>query len=126
MLVALLLGGLSMVSCSDDDDNKNEVVLDAGKAVAGIYSGEMGVMGYTDLERGFVTITRMASDAVKVKVQCEDLDMNLNEIIMDVTVEKNVYKLNSNGKAVTGSIISGVLTMTFNVGSYTFTFTGKK
>lgn len=120
-LLMVLIVLLPFTSCSDDND-----MVDAAEEISGTYAGEMGIMGYSELARGYVTLTRMSSDAVSVKVICEEFDLDLAEIIMDITSSDSGYSLKSTTKAVTGSVVSKTLMLTFSTGSYTFSFSGSK
>ena len=120
-----LVASVSFSSCSDKDGD--EIMgMDAGSAVSGTYAGELQVMGYTSSFRAFITLERMASDAVNLKIRCEDLDMYMEDVIMDVYSTGSSYSLSSNSKSVTGTCISNSLNLTFSTGSYTYTFFGSK
>jgi hypothetical protein len=119
LLMALIVL-LPFTSCSDDK------VVDAAEEISGTYSGEMGIIGYSDLARGYVTLTRVSSDAVFVKIICEEFDLDLEEIIMNITSSDSGYSLKSTTKAVTGSVVSKTLMLTFSTEGYTYSFSGSK
>lgn len=122
MFVAAVSVG-TFAACSDDDD---DIAQDDATLIAGDYAGQMKVMGYTDSARSYVTLTRKSSSAVACEVLCEELGLNLSAVILDITPMATGYELSSTTKAVSGSVISNTLTLTFSTGSYTFTFTGTK
>ncbi len=113
---------VSFSSCKDDDE---EGTVDAGTAVAGIYSGTMVPMGYSNSERAYVTLTRMSADAVRAEIECSGLSLDISEI-MDVTVSTNGYSLSVDGKVVQGQVIGNNLNLTFGAGSNTYNFVGTK
>lgn len=124
-MLMFLVASVSFSSCSDKDGD--EIMgMDAGSAVSGTYAGELQVMGYSSSYRTFITLERMASDAVNLKIRCEDLDMYMEDVIMDVYSTGSSYSLSSNSKSVTGTCISNSLSLTFSTGSYTYTFFGSK
>ena len=124
-MLMFLVASVSFSSCSDKDGD--EIMgLDAGSVVSGAYAGELQVMGYTSSFRAFITLERLASDAVNLKIRCEDLDMYMEDVIMDVYSSGSSYSLSSNSKSVTGTCISNSLSLTFSDGLYTYTFFGSK
>ena len=125
-MLMFLVTSVSFSSCSDKDGDEimAPTGMDAGSAVSGTYAGELQVMGYTSSFRAFITLERMASDAVNLKIRCEDLDMYMEDVIMDVYSTGSSYSLSSNSKSVTGTCISNSLSLTFSTGSYTYTFFG--
>lgn len=127
-MLMFLVASVSFSSCSDKDGDEimAPTGMDAGSAVSGTYAGELQVMGYTSSFRAFITLERMASDAVNLKIRCEDLDMYMEDVIMDVYSTGSSYSLSSNSKSVTGTCISNSLSLTFSTGSYTYTFFGSK
>ena len=133
-MLMFLVASVSFSSCSDKDGDEfmAPTGMDAGSAVSGTYAGELQVMGYTSSFRAFITLERMAPDAVNLKIRCEDLNMNMQDLIMDIYSSGAGYILESNSKAITGSIISNTLNITFSTevsstgGSITYTFFGSK
>ena len=112
-----------MVSCGDDDD---DAPTDVATVIAGDYSGTLNVMGYTDQFTAYITLTRKSDTAVSLVVDCDEIDMHLNSVILDITQSNNSYKLASSSKAVNGTVIGKNLNITFSVGSKTYTFYGDK
>ena len=103
-----LVTSVSFSSCSDKDGDEfmAPTGMDAGSAVSGTYAGELQVMGYTSSFRAFITLERMASDAVNLKIRCEDLDMYMEDVIMDVYSTGSSYSLSSNSKSKASIIFS--------------------
>ena len=123
MLFVLVSVSVPFTSCSDDDD---DAAKDAATAIAGDYSGSLSVMGYTDQYKAYVGISRKSADAVAVVVDCDELDMHLSSVILDITAKGGSYELTSTSKAVSGAVVGSNLNLTFSTGSSTFAFYGKK
>ena len=122
MLFAVAGMGLFFASCSDDDDAGT----DAATVISGDYSGTLNIMGYTDQYRAYVGVTRKSSDAVAVVVDCDELDMHLSSVILDITQNGSSFELNSTSKAVSGAVVGNNLNLTFSTGYRTFAFYGTK
>ncbi|RHL04575.1 hypothetical protein DW036_20900 [Bacteroides sp. AF39-11AC] len=123
MLLIMVAMSVCMVSCGDDDD---DAPTDVATVIAGDYSGTLNVMGYTDQFTAYITLTRKSDTAVSLVVDCDEIDMHLNSVILDITQSNNSYKLASSSKAVNGTVIGKNLNITFSVGSKTYTFYGDK
>ncbi len=123
MLFAMVSMGMSLASCSDDDD---DAARDAATVIAGDYSGNLSVMGYTDQYRAYVSVSRKSADAVAVVVDCDELNMHLSSVILDITSKGSSYELTSTSKAVSGAVVGDNLNLTFSTGNDTFAFYGSR
>jgi len=123
MLFVMASVSMPLASCSDDDD---EAVQDAATVIAGDYSGNLSVMGYTDQYKAYVGVSRKSADAVAIVVDCDELNMHLSSVILDITAKGSSYELTSTSKAVSGAVVGSNLNLTFSTGSNTFAFYGTK
>lgn len=124
----MLVMSIGFVGCSDDDDEP-EAPKDAATAVAGNYVGKLEIIGYVDEpERAYVTLTRIASDAVTIKISCEAFDMDMSPVNLNVTKSGQSYSLKSeSSKSISGNVVSNTLSVTFqNQAGYTYKFSGEK
>lgn len=118
-----LLSGLMFTTCGDDNNGPS----DTAASIEGIYSGTIKPLGYTDEpERAYVTLKRMASDAVAVK--CDQFDIDTQEIVMRVNNGNGVYELTPEHSqvSISGNVRKGLLTLTFGMGSTQWFFQGSK
>lgn len=123
MLFAMACMSMPLTGCSDDDEDEAK---DAATLIAGDYSGTLSVMGYTDQYRAYVGVSRKSADAVAVVVDCDELNMHLSSVILDITAKGSSFELTSTSKAVSGAVVGSNLNLTFSTGSDTFAFYGKK
>lgn len=122
MLLMMVAMSVSFSSCGDDEDVPEE----SATVIAGDYSGTLSVMGYTDQFTAYVTLTRKSSDAVGCVVDCDEIDLHISSVILDIADNGGSYGLSSTSKAVNGSVTGKSLNLTFKAGSYTYTFYGNK
>lgn len=122
MLIAVVAMSVCFTGCSSDDDE----ITDIATVISGDYSGKLTIMGLADQFTTYVTLTRKSDVAVAVVIDCDELDMHLQSVILDITESNGSYELSSTSKAVNGSVIGKSLNLTFSVGSYTCTFYGNK
>ena len=122
MLLVMVVTSACMVSCGDDDDMATDIVT----TTAGDYSGKLSVIGYTEQFTAYATLTRKSDNAISVVVDCDEIDLHLKSVILDIMQNGNSYELSSSSKAVNGTVIDQNINLTFATGSNTYTFYGSK
>lgn len=122
----LAAASLGLTACSSDDDGG----ADPATRISGDYSGRLVEVRYSNEYTAYVTLSRKSATAVACEVDCEEADLKLESIILDVTQDGSTYHLSSKTKAVTGSIAGGMLSLTFEVSNayyeYNYNFTGTR
>ena len=120
---------LSTTSCSSDDDDNTKTTILADQ-ISGTFSGTVRPLGYTDSpQRAYVTFTKLASDAVKLKINCSKFNMDLDEIIMNVSYSGDgglVITPEDGVKNCNGTYKNGTLTLTFGWLDINWIFSGEK
>lgn len=126
LFLLAILACVSFVGCTEEKP-MDEVAVST-EAIAGNYVGTLKILGYTDEpQRAYVTLTRRSSDVVAFEVSCENFQIDLDAYNLVVTESKGVVTLNSeSGYSISGSITNDILTVTFQISTETFLFTGKK
>ena len=80
MLLVMVVTSVCMVSCGDDDD----IPTDIATTIAGDYSGKLSVIGYTEQFTAYATLTRKSDNAISVVVDCDEIDLHLKSVILDI------------------------------------------
>ncbi|KAA3699302.1 hypothetical protein F3F88_09690, partial [Bacteroides salyersiae] len=112
MLLVMVVTSVCMVSCGDDDD----IPTDIATTIAGDYSGKLSVIGYTEQFTAYATLTRKSDNAISVVVDCDEIDLHLKSVILDIMQNGNSYELSSSSKAVNGTVIDQNINLTFATG----------
>ena len=81
---------------------------------------------YTEQFTAYATLTRKSDNAISVVVDCDEIDLHLKSVILDIMQNGNSYELSSSSKAVNGTVIDQNINLTFATGSNTYTFYGSK
>lgn len=122
----LAAASLGFTACNSDDDGGT----DPATRISGDYAGTLVEMGYSDKYTAYVELRRKSATAVSCEVVCEEADLNLGSVILDITQEGSTYDLSSTTKAIQGSVVGSTLVLTFEVSNYytswTYTFTGTR
>lgn len=87
MLLVMVVTSVCMVSCGDDDD----IPTDIATTIAGDYSGKLSVIGYTEQFTAYATLTRKSDNAISVVVDCDEIDLHLKSVILDIMQNGNSY-----------------------------------
>ena len=130
LFVSLLmtLVSVTLFSCSSDDDN--DYRKDAAAAIVGKCPGTLRAIGYDKSDAVcYVTLERLANNAVRIsKLTCEKYKLDMNPINLIVEESSNgVYTLKTETtKSIEGMYNNKILTLTFEAGEITWSFTGKK
>lgn len=120
----LAAASLGLTACSSDDDGGG----DPATRISGDYEGTLAVMDVAQVDfRAYVTLSRKSATAVTCKVECEELGLDLEEIVLDITQENSLYRLSSiSSKSIRGSVAGSTLSLTFKAVDYPFNFTGTR
>lgn len=127
MMLVLVTMGFAFSSCSDDD----EPFTDLGSRVEGRYVGTVSLIGY-DIEpaRGYVTMERVAADAVSFECYCEEfklLDMSPRNLRIEDRGNGVLYLTSEGGYVIEGSASGSSVSITFHtVGGDEYFFSGSK
>ena len=115
---------LPLASCSESDEPETDI----STKISGNYVGTMEKIGYSEPERAYVTLTRIAKDAVSIKMSCEGLDLDLNQVNLLINEKSNgIIQLTSeSGYAISGNISGDALSVSFSAGYYDYSFFGQK
>ncbi len=124
MMFVAAIAMCSFSACSDDDDDNKSA--DIATKIAGDYAGNLTAIGYQGDAKAYITLTRKSSTAVSCEVTCDEYNLHLSAVILDIEKSNSGYKLSSATKAVSGSVVGKSLSLTFKVSDDTFTFSGSK
>lgn len=126
MMFIMLVMSISMVGCSEDDEN---AVNDNGSLLEGDYVGTLKPMGYSDEPaRAYVTLTRRAKDVVSFTCSCETFDVNTNTVNLTIEDKGNglMYLTSESTYSVQGTANNGSITISFSLGDVEWFFSGMK
>ena len=125
MMLVLLTMGFAFSSCSDDD----EPFTDLASRVEGEYIGTLKPIGYTDEPaRAYVSLVRVADDAVSFKCTCEafDIDPDPRNLVIEERSGGVYYLTSESTYVIEGSASGNSLSITFAIGDIEWFFSGSK
>lgn len=129
MAVLVALVSMTVMSCSDDDDDVSQQK-NPSSVIVGTYAGTLRQPGdNTDGSPCYVAFERLSNTTVMLtRFICEKYGIDIKNVNFTISESNGIYKLNPESNLVVdGMYINGVLTMTFQTeGDDTWIFNGKK
>lgn len=121
---------VTFTACSSDDDDEVTPAANTTEAIAGVYTGQLNMVGMasSEAERAYVTLTRKSSSSVSCKIESEGWGVDMESVNLSVSFVGDIVNLESEtSKSISGQIISGNLQLTYETGAgYVFQFLGSK
>lgn len=124
LMCVVLFTVVPLTSCSEDSSEK-ETVVDMGNVISGSYVGYLSYVN-AGKSRCYVTVERLASDGVSLRIICDDLgvDMETTAVVSDNGMGFELVKESWN---FLGVVSGDVMTFTYETASgETLSFTGVK